>query len=254
VLSTTGIGEAKMAKRAIRVLLTLAMALVFGHVTNVQAAEPAENGEIEVQLWPGAEPGQTIAIITLELPDAAELPATVRLPVLAGMKVDWAGEIAGQGGEDVQREPQLGSGSGGQYAEFELSQYRLAQIELSGLPITMSGGTFSTSVDYVQTVPSETTGFSVRVPANVSDVTIDPAPTGDPARNSAGEALYTLPARELETGAAQKLSISYSVGSSQGSRQGGEALSRSTILAILLGLIAVAVAALVFVLSRQRSA
>jgi hypothetical protein len=194
-----------------------------------------------------------VVIVTVTLDDSVELPATVQVPVLDGMNIDWAGEILPQGdsADDPQREYTMGQGNGGQYAQMEVSESTQAQVELSGIPLTISGSEYSAAVRYVQTVPTSVVGFSVRLPAGVTAVSIDPAAPREPDRNESGETLYTLPSFELAPGDAQSVSVVYSVG---GASQGGDGADVATIIAVLVALLAGAIVLLLFVMGRQRKA
>lgn len=234
------------------VIAAMAILLV---ASSAIAAPAVQTGEMHVQIWPGAVAGQAVVITSVELTATTPLPAVVRIPLVPGTKVDWAGEILGSGAQDVKREYKVKEGTGAQYAEFTISQSRLAQIELSGLALTVQGTATSVSVPYAQSVPAPLTGFSVRVPAAVSSVKINPAPAGEPQRNQLGESLYTLPNKELEVGDKATVTVSYAVGSSEASpTTAGTAPQGGTIIAALLVGIAVALLALVLVVRRQNQA
>jgi hypothetical protein len=234
------------------IVASLFASLAFAPV-GAQAAAPLADGDTDVQLWPGAQPGQLIVIVSVTLPETTELPATVRIPVPDGMRVDWAGEILAEGdaANDPQRGFTLGQGEGGQYAELELSESRMGQIELSGLALAVDGSVSSATLRYVQTVPTGVVSFSVRVPAGASSVIIEPAPALEPSRNATGESLYTLPSFELEPGAAQSVSVSYSSGQATAQSTGAGGIS-STLIGVLVALLVGAVILLAVVLKRQR--
>lgn len=229
--------------------LVLALCLVAVLPATAGAAQAENLAPMDVQVWPGAEPGQLLVIVGVTLPEKTKLPATVKIPVIEGMNVLWAGEIGDAQQGDLQHEFQLKKGVGGQYAQFEVTNSRQAQVELGLVPLSQTSDGLSGKVDYVQTVPIEQTSFSVRLPPQVTDVKITPAPTGAPERNDAGEALYTLPSKELKAGGKQTITVSYKVGTTPAA---SSAPSTNTILAVLLGLIAVGIVALVVIMARQR--
>lgn len=235
-------------KRVATVLLTLC--LLAGVPVSAGAAAAENLAPMDVQVWPGAEPGQLLVIVGVTLPEKTRLPATVKIPVIEGMDVLWAGEIGDPQQGDLQHEFELKKGVGGQYAQFEVTNSRQAQVELGLVPLTQTSDGLSGKVDYVQTVPIEQTSFSVRLPPQVTDVKITPAPTGAPDRNDAGEALYTLPSKELKAGGKQSITVSYKIGTTPAA---SSAPSTNTILAVLLGLIAVGIVALVVIMARQRA-
>jgi hypothetical protein len=243
----------RILSRTTAIVATIALTLALSPApVSAQAIEP---GETEVQLWPAAQPGQLVVIVSQTLPEGVDLPATVRLPVPEGMRVEWAGEILGETtrAADPPREFELKDGTGGQYAEFSLSESRQAQIELAGIALTSNASTVSTALDWVQSAPSALTAFSVRLPSGAGDVSIDPTPVGQPDSNEAGETLYTLPSRELEDGATQRVSVSYSLGGAPAQTQ-GEGSASGPLVAVLAVVLVLAVAALAFVISRQRRA
>jgi hypothetical protein len=217
------------------------------------AAAPVATGDMDVQLWAAAQPGQAVVIVGVSLPEQVQLPATVRIPVVAGMQVDWAGEILDSAAsQDPQRAFTLKDGAGGQYAEFEISQSRKAQVELSGLPLSATGGGFSAAVDYVQTAPAPVTGFSVRLPAGAREASITPPPAGSPDQNEAGETLYTLPSAELGEGETVRVAVSYSTGTP--TPVAAQSTDSSAIIVLLLVALVLAVGVLLVVVRRQRAA
>lgn len=239
-------------RRALSIVL---LAVTLSFPTAALAAE-AEKPQMEVQVWAGAEPGQVLVIVSTTVPPDVKLPAVVRLPLVKGMSVTWAGEIAPAGqADDIQREPVTKEGTGGSYVEFRAEKYRDVQVELSGLALTSDGARFSTSVDYVQTTPAGLTGFSVRLPSGASEAQVSPTPVGQPARNESGDILYTLPSAQLKPGDKNTITFSYGLGGAgqPGSTTEGGASTGSVIGVLLLGL-AIAVVVLVMVLGKQRRA
>ncbi len=221
-----------------------------------QAAIPAE-ATVEVQWWMEAEDGQVIAIISTSIDPEAELPAVVRLPIPPGMTVDWAGEISGGDvSQDIQRQFTVKDGAKAAYAEFEVSQYRVAQIDLSGKALSQDGEAVVARLEYVQSVPSSDTAFSVRLPPGASSVKIEPAPEGAPNENSVGETLYTLPSLALEPGDSQTTVVEYSTtGAAPSPAEGGGAGLQANQLVALLAAIAAGIGvALVVMVRRQHHA
>lgn len=215
------------------------------------AQAPYATGEMEVHIWPGVEPGQILIIVGVTVPESVRLPVTVRLPVVPGSNVSWAGEISSSGtaSADVAAQPEIKKGKGGNYAEFEVTQYRHAQIELGGISYGQSGSVVAGDVEWVQSVPASLTGFAVRVPATAADLKIDPQPSGPPTRNSAGESLFTLPSKVMKPGDTTSISFSYDT---RLPRTKAPMDASSRMLLILGGLIAAALAVLAVLLLRQR--
>lgn len=236
--------------RRLLVTFLFAAALVAGLPAAAGAAAPVVSGEVDVQLWPGAEPGQLLVIVGITLPETTKLPATVRLPVPKGMKLGWAGEIAtSTAAQDIQAKPVTKKGVGGSYVEFEMTKYPIAQAEFTGLALKVSGEDVKTEVEFVQTAPASLTGFAVRLPATASKVKIKPAPSGEPNRNSqTGELMYTLPSKQLKEGGAQTVELKYSTALPD---TGGPS-STTIALGVLGGLVVLALLALAVVVMRQR--
>lgn len=215
-----------------------------------EATPVAPSQVTEVQCWMGAEPGEAVVIVAVTIPDTVELPATVRIPVIDGMNLDWAGEISGgDASEDIQRDYVIEAGAnGGSYAELTLTDYHNAQIDFSGKQLVTDGDTVSAEFPFVQSVDSSATVFTVRVPAGVSDVNISPQPESDTSTNDSGETLYSLPTMTLATGESTTVSVSYSVGSSSGSTDS------ITLLAGVLAGVAAVVAVVTFVIAKRSRA
>lgn len=214
------------------------------------AAAPTAGGPVDVQVWP--QDGQTIVISSVELPATTKLPAIVRIPVIPGSKVEWAGEIVGaDASSDLPRDYKLVDGVGGQYAEFYLTTSRRGQLDSVASSLTVSGTTVSTTVNWIQTVASDETLFSVRLPGGISQVKISPAPQGSPTTNDAGEALYVLPAATLKAGAPTVISLSYSTVPEPVADPAKS--SANTLVLVLGGVLVLAVVALILVVRRRAS-
>lgn len=216
---------------------------------NVAAAAPVSaGGPLDVQIWP--QNGQTVVIASCQLPEGTKLPALVRIPIVPGATVEWAGEILGADvSSDIASEYRLVDGVGGKYAEFYLTKSLHGQVDSVATTLSVSGTTISTSVDWMQSVESTETVFSVRIPSGLSEVKITPTPEGKPVENDSGEALYALPSQTLPVGGAQKVTLSYSTVPEVEPETG---LSANAIVGSLLGVLVLAIVALVFV-ARKRS-
>lgn len=205
---------------------------------------------MDVQVWPGADPGQLLVIVSVNLPASEKLPAVVRIPMIDGMRLLWAGEISRQQG-DVQRQPEIKQGAGGDYAEFQVATSRQAQIELGSVPLSQTADGYSAAVKFVQSVPVETTAFSVRLPNNVSKIEIEPRPA-DSQRNDLGELLFTLPSKQLAPGESHTVKVSYRIGPELVPVEQGPPVT--IVVAVLGALIVLAVVVLVLVARRSTAA
>jgi hypothetical protein len=213
------------------------------------ASAPLAAGPINVQVGPGEENNTTVVIIGITIDPSIKLPVRVRIPVPPAATVAWAGEIlGGDPNADPQAQYTLHDGAGGaQYAEFTMSKSRIGQIDTYAAPLKNDGKTVSTQVTYVQSVPSTSTIFSVRLPANISNVKIDPTPTAPAEKNTSGESLYLVGGSSMATGAKQAISIAYSLGAAAPA----SAASSQTPVFVALGIALVAVlVALGFVVQR----
>jgi hypothetical protein len=227
----------------------MATAVVVLFPTVAAGAPVVQSGTIDHQIWMAPEPGSAIVIVSIELSADATLPATVRLPIPKGMSVDWAGEVVGgDPSQDLARPFVVKDGTGGKYAEFELSEHRQAQIDVSGKVFSPTATKVAVEFDIAHSVEADEYTFSVRLPSGVKNVRIEPKPTGSPNKNELGEALYTLAGAKPVSGELTHVEVAYRtvpLGST----------NTSTGNALLLGLgvaVIIVLGALAFVVQRQR--
>lgn len=244
----------RLTRALIAALVALAVAAVLPVAAG--AAAPFAKGDVEVQLWPETMPGQAIAIIAVRLPEDTELPATVRLPIPEGTTIDWAGEISGSDpSADPGRKYEIKEGDGGKYAEFEVTTSRDAQIEVSGLKLSVSDGVTTAKFVHVSSAPASQTSFSIRLPAGKEPVSTSPEKAGPHSTNGVGESLYPLMPMVMEPGESVNVAVSYRAAGGQvaapapTARTGGS--GNGLIIALLIAL-AVAAAALVAAVLVQR--
>ncbi len=232
---------------ACMLLATLATATVAGAAA---AGAPEAGGDLDLQTW--SESGQLIVVTAVTVPETVKLPTTVRIPVPEGATVQWAGEILGGelSADPARTYKVIQSPVGGQYAEFTLEQTRSAQVDSAMAVVKVEGGVTSAAFEWIQSVSSPLTSFSVRVPANASNPQITPPPSGQPDTNAAGERLYTANPVKLESGQKQPVSFSYSTAAAPPA--GAAASSLDTLIFAIVAALAVALIALVVVLVRQR--
>jgi hypothetical protein len=223
--------------------------------SNAATPAPLAQGPFSVQVGPNQDPGQPgklIVIMSVNLSPDVPLPARVRIPIPPGAMVTWAGEVLGG---DVSADPQrtytLHDGVGGaQYAEFTMTQSRRGQVDTVAGPLTVKGAAVSAQLSFVQSAPSTSTEFAVRIPANASNVKIDPAPSGSPETNSTGESLYYVGTQSLPIGTKLALSISYTQGAASTSKP---LASSSSSLLMLLGILLVVLIAIIAFVARHGS-
>jgi hypothetical protein len=197
-------------------------------------------------------PGEAIVLVSTAVPGTTKLPATVRIPVPPGLTVKWAGELSETDpSADIERPYELKRGVGGDYAEFTIERFRQAQIDVGGTQIP-PGAAVTAQFAFVQTVPTERSVFSVRVPRGAYDVGIDPLPVGEPAGSDGGEAIYALPSRQLKPGETARVSVSYRVRPKP--RIAPDRSGRDWTLLLLVGFVAVVTSlALVFAVRGRTS-
>jgi hypothetical protein len=175
-----------------------------------ESVETSAGGPIDVQIWPGQQ-GKTAIITVVNVDAKTKLPVTVRIPVVPGSTVEWAGEIlGGPAASDLEQPHKLIQGQGGEFAELTLTKSHRGQVDTIGFPLTVTSDTISVALDWVQSVSSPQTSMVVRIPANVSKVKISPKPEGDPQEDLDGEMVYTLSPAVYKPGEKQKVTISYS--------------------------------------------
>ena len=247
----------RLTKSAVALLATaaLAAALVAPGVACAAPSSattltaPLATGDIGIQVGPAEDANSTVVLVDLVLPASVRLPARVRLPIPPGATVRWAGEILGGSADaDPARSFSTAQGTGAQYAEFTLTQSHQAQIDTGGLARTINGNAVSAEIEYVQSVPSSSTSFSVRTPPGATDIQITPPTHGTPDSNPAGEHLYLMATQALALGDKVPVTVSYKTAGSAGS-------SANQIMLILVGVVAlIAVVIALVVVQRARTA
>jgi hypothetical protein len=177
---------------------------------------PLVTGDVSVQLGVDPEQSTVVVIVGVTVAESTPLPARIRVPVPANSTIQWAGEIlGGDPRSDPQREYTLATGAGGgQYAEFTLTKSHLGQIEANAgmLP---TGQSVSAKTTFVQSAPSATTAFAVRMPAGVGGVQVEPSPVSTPEFNKDGESLYTLETKNMPVGSKLDIAFSYTKGGAE---------------------------------------
>ncbi|MHB9003681.1 MAG: hypothetical protein ACYC6C_06410 [Coriobacteriia bacterium] len=210
-----------------------------------------EDTEIWVQLWPEGEPGTNVVIIGATLPEGTSLPATVQLPIPEGSTIYWAGEIVSPDATaDIERDYTVVDTGNGKAAEITVETTLSVQVDVTYGTIQIDGNDLISKFQWMQSVPSSGTMFSVLVPRGTGDVSIEPAAPGEPRENEAGERLYTLSPAVLQPGSTYPITVTY--------RRAGVTGDASQTIPVVLwavgALLAIAVIALFVALSKQRTA
>ncbi|TLM78814.1 MAG: hypothetical protein FDZ70_03790 [Actinobacteria bacterium] len=240
-----------MTSRTARVLAAALLAAALSVPSLALAATPPV---YQVQAWFGGaseNPDRVLLVASVLVPTSTPLPAKVRVPVPEGATVLWSGEILGATGEsDIPREGTMTAGTGGRAYEFTLEQSREGQLECLWSNIEpRKGGAVGASLKWVQTVPADLVGFSVRTPAGAGTIRTDPQSNDAPNENADGERIYTLPNQGLAPGESAVVDVSYVPGGASDGIGGGALDTRTLIIGLAVA--AVAVAAVLAVMIRR---
>lgn len=245
-----------MMRRVVIALLAVAGLLATLPATPVGAAEASGAPQMAVQIWPEADPGKIIVIVSAQAAEGQKLPATVDLPLIEGAEVLWAGEIMGTDpSQDIQQTPKTVDAASGKAVRVAYTKGQSVQYEATMPGLTVNGTSVKASMKWVQTTEASKTSFAVRLPAGISDVSVRPAPAVEPQKNPAGESLYTLPDRALAAGDDVTIDIAYTKGGAITPEQTGDGFSLRSSLPWILGVVALLLAAVAVALhSRSKSA
>lgn len=232
-------------------LVALAVVLV-APIPASAAAAASDRVPLDVQFWPEGEPGRSVIIVGLTLPDTVALPAIVRMPLPADAQVAWVGELdGGDGSLDETRAYEVRRGSGGHEIVFRLTRFRDAQYEAIYRPIDVRGTSVSATLDWVQTTPCSQLALSVRLPGGAGSVRLSPASAGAPRLNRAGELLYTLQPLFPKTGDRVPVHAKYVRGGAKTPAEARRTAAADILLSVLGVALAAVVGALVLAARRQ---
>jgi len=232
--------------RRLRLIFAL---LVLGGALLTPSAAFARVSEYQVQYTVRSTGGVEQLIVNVVLSPETALPATVQVPLPAGAKVVWSGEIVGEDPTaDPFREAVVTAVDGGLVATFTMEQVRVAQVEADVPAPTVSGNDVSAVLNWVNTGEEGPYTFAVVLEAGATDVTISPAAGDKPVSNEAGETLHTLPPVRLAAGQAFPIDVSYRTGAAAG------AGTTSTVLTVVAVLLSIALVVLLVVLRVRRAA
>jgi hypothetical protein len=209
---------------------------------------------LDIQLWPSETEGVSL-VVSAEIPASVRLPATVRIPVPAGLTLEWVGEVfGGDTSKDVSRPYATEEGTGGKVLVLTATQSRIVQYEGALSQLTRDGTRYVAELAWVQSAPSASQSWAVKMVAATSDVRTTPAVVGTPQVNAVGERLYSLPSTQLQAGGTQNLSVSFARGASSAppASSGQGSADSSTVLVVLFGLLGIAVVTLVVMLARAK--
>ncbi len=239
------------------IVVIVALIAMTAHAGLAHAQEPPlAQGSLpyELQVWPEAEPGRVLLIVTVELTESVPLPVRVRIPLAPDSEILWTGEITGGIAEqDIRRDYRLVASSiEGTSVEFVLAQSRTAQYEALQGRVVQDGLASSSEAVWVQAEPASSMRLTVRVPAGATEVETDPSYRGSPAVNPEGEQLFALPDPGLEPGEETTISVRYERGTGRGTSGSTGGPGAGQIVGVIAALLIVLVGVLVLVVRRER--
>jgi hypothetical protein len=225
-------------------LASLALVIALLHPA---AAWGATVREYQLQLTPVAQPTGSLMIVSALLDPQTPLPATVTLPVPAGVTLLWAGEIlGGDSSADPTREVTMERIGEMDVYTLTLEQSYTAQVEVQLVPPAIAGNRVQSSVTWENPGAEVLVSAAVVAEPGAADVETTPQTAGEVRTNEIGESLYPLAGLRVPEGGAYVISAEWN--------RGGEATNRADfVLPLVLGLLAVAVIALVVVFARERT-
>jgi len=211
----------------------VALAAAGAPATAAPAALPVAAVEsFDVQVWPGGAPGQIVAIVGASIAEDTPRPALVRVPVPEGAEIVWAGELTGAtSASDTFVEPRMLETEYGRVAEVTVTVSSEVQVECIAGPIESTGAGSKARLTWIQSVPSTYTAVSMRLPAGVTSVEMQPEPVGTPQVNDAGEQLYSAAPLSLAVGEELPITAAYGSGSAAATPDG------QAVTPLLIGLV-----------------
>jgi hypothetical protein len=177
----------------------------------VSPAFAIEDLVTDVELWVDEEQGYGLLIVAGTLPEGTEMPAILELPLPQGARVSWVGELAlgGELGNDVERSHGVTQGVGGDILQIPLQESLEGQYEAIYIPTEIDGDRRATQLSWIQTSETATLSVAVRMPANIAEVSIEPAPVGPPGVNQFGQTYYVLEPLNPEPGDRLTVNVLY---------------------------------------------
>jgi hypothetical protein len=232
--------------------LGLAALVVCALLTAGAATAHAAEAVYEVQLWVDDEPGRSLLLVNVTLPEETEMPATVVIPLPEEAEVVWAGEIRGPDSSmDVERSYTETEAAGARALQMTVDGSRVVQYEAAYRETEVTAETRTSTLEWTQSVPAEALWVAVQFPPGAEDVVVEPEPTGDTLTNELGQSLYVYEPIEPEPNETIQVRATYVQGDAPGLDGDGDGgMSRTTILVGLALLAAFGVALVWFLLRR----
>lgn len=239
-------------RTAVRLGLMLGTLLLAASMASAAIAAPAEWASMDITLI--EEQGQTVLLVAGQLPETTELPAEVQIPVPAGAKVQWVGELmGGDGSGDFEVKYDKSTENGSDIYTLTLTKSRVAQVEGAIPPVTgFDGTTYVTSLSWTPIADVPAGRISVRLPSSAAIANVG---QGEQGRLLAADSTYSYFSKtveEVKAGEPLTLQFAYTL-SAPSSTAGGTGGSNGLIVALIIAL-AIAVFALAFVAIRRKAA
>lgn len=203
--------------------------------------------EYQIQYEPASD--ASLLVVTAVADPQLPLPITVTVPVPAGSTLLWAGEVlGGPTANDPTRATAVETVGDMDVYTMTLEQAYTGQVELQLPAASVSGSRQNGAMTWTNPGDAVPVRASVIVPAGASDVEVSPAVGGETDTNAAGQTLYPLTGGQLAQGDSMVIEVSWATG---GAATGAQ--KESSTLPLLLGLLVLAVVALVFMAVRERT-
>ncbi|MBN1193072.1 MAG: hypothetical protein JXA36_05230 [Coriobacteriia bacterium] len=224
------------------VVLALALALLLP-----ASAWAGTVREYQLQYAPVGEGAGSLLIVSALVDPQVQLPVAVTIPVPAGSEVLWAGEVLGGSlSEDPMRDVTVERVGDMDVYTMTIEQVYTAQLEVELDPPTISGNRVTSSLTWTNPGEEVLVTGAVVAEADARNPKFTPETTGEPETNSRGETLHPLTGARVAEGARYVITAEWK-------RSGASAAGSSAVLPILLGVLVLAVTALVIVLARERT-
>jgi len=238
-------------------VLVVFVACLFASMASFGFASPITRVE-ELRVQVSMFNNHPIIIIGAYLPEGATLPAQVPVAVPEGVRVDWVGEIAGTGNPDedpTTKYELLETKDGWDIYLIEATKHRVVQIEASLTKpyMTLLGNNMGT-VEFVYTPATDVSTLIIAAEAPQNVLNYDQKPGHEVyATGPSGGMLYGPTFEGAKAGETYGVSFSFETIDAAEGAQGLAGDSFTSIMIVLIIVLLSAVAALFFIINRQRA-
>ncbi len=232
----------------IRIRHTIALALALALLLPASAMAGAVR-EYQLQYEPTGDPAGALMIVSALVNPQTPLPVTITVPVPKGATLLWAGEVLGGApADDPVRTTTVEQVGDMDVYTLTVEQSYTAQLEIQLPAPSASGNTMKSSVVWTNPGEDVLVTSSVILEAGASEVKTTPELSGTVQTNDAGAMLHPLAGVQLASGDSYEIAVEWTRAGSATATGGS-----SPVLPILLGLLVVAIVALVVVIARERT-